>query len=589
MMLAPAPLFAATLVHATLIAAQVGPDPGLQGQALPDSEATVAALRAAQVRFERTRQRHLPWTWGFSGGRCDLIVGRFCYWDDDDSDEGWTPPEEPEDVALARHELLARLDSASVRLPGDRWIHGQRMRYMVEAARYHDAFWAVRECRAEPHWCDALAGYVLHTMGDFRGADSAFARALAAMPEAVRCEWTDLSVLLDGSLRGRYGNLGCAERDSLNALVWWLADPSYVIDGNERRTEHYARHVVNRLFDGSANPYGISWGRDNRELVLRYGWAIGWERERPRGAGLSTRPAVVGHHADGALRFVPPPAFVESPATIAPDGWELDPHVPRSRYAPRYAARFTPLRHRLVLFRRGDSAVAVAGFDLEESLAVSHPDRRRAQPTRAIGGLTVTRAPGDSGKTILHAYSSPRGVVSATVPRVAALVGIEIVDHADSSAGRARYWVDVPARTPDGFAVSEMLLLSSVDSLPATLAEAIPLARGSDRFASGEAIGIFWEVYGLAAGSAPEVRITVFDEGKGFFRRAAEWIGVAEDDRPAMRLGWEGSAGARDGLAPRAVSVRLPTDDTGRFRIRLEIEAEGQIAVSETEVVVRKQ
>lgn len=581
-----APLLAAALVHATLAAAQPGPDRDPHGQASPDSAAALAALRGAQERFEWTRRHHLPWTWGFSGGRCDLVVGRFCYWDDDDA--AWSPPEEPEPVALARHQLLARLDSASRRFPGDRWIQGQRMRYLVESARYHDALWSARECRAGAYWCDALAGYVLHVMGDFHAADSAFARALTAMPETLRCEWTDLTVLLEGGLRGRYGDLACAQRDSLNAVVWWLADPSYVVAGNERRTEHYARHVVARLFDGSANPYGISWGRDNRELVLRYGWAIGWERERPRGAGLTVRPSVVGHHADGALHFMPPAAFVESPASIAPDDWNLDPPIPRSRYAPRYAARFSPLRHQLVLFRRGDSAVVVAGFDLEESLAASHPDRPPPDRTAVIAGLTVTRAPNDRPAPALRVVAVPRGVVSAAVPRAAALVGLEVVGSADSSVGRARYWLDVPARTPDGFAVSELLLLASAEALPRTLAEAMPLARGSNRFSPGDPIGMYWEVYGLSPESTPEVRITVFTESKGFFRRAAQWIGVADGDRPAMSLGWEASPGGRDGPAGRAVSVKLPTDDAGRYRIRLEIAVAGRIAVSETEVDVRK-
>ena len=97
-----------------------------------DSVTVLSAARKAQATFERVRRAHLPRTWtSGAGSRCDETIGRFCYWDDDDTNEYTLPdtlPQESARIAAARKELLARLDSASALLPGDDWIAGQHVR-----------------------------------------------------------------------------------------------------------------------------------------------------------------------------------------------------------------------------------------------------------------------------------------------------------------------------------------------------------------------------------------------------------------------------------------------------------------------------
>src|SRR2546426_10374823 len=55
----------------------------------PDSLPTLRAARRAQATFEAIRRQHLPYGSGHAGGPCDLRIGRFCYWYDDDRQ----PPE----------------------------------------------------------------------------------------------------------------------------------------------------------------------------------------------------------------------------------------------------------------------------------------------------------------------------------------------------------------------------------------------------------------------------------------------------------------------------------------------------------------
>ncbi|HYS68621.1 MAG TPA: hypothetical protein VEM14_00150, partial [Gemmatimonadaceae bacterium] len=130
-----------------------------------------------------------------------LIVGRFCEWHPNLKD--YDVPDEGKDIIRARRQLLRDLGKASDSLPGDDWIMGQRVRYLVES---HDssAVDVARSCRATKWWCDALLGLAQHVRGDFAGADSAFAAALEGMPTPMRCHWNNLSPLLDDDIRGTY-------------------------------------------------------------------------------------------------------------------------------------------------------------------------------------------------------------------------------------------------------------------------------------------------------------------------------------------------------------------------------------------------
>jgi hypothetical protein len=77
-------------------------------------------------------------------------------------------------IAAARAALLARLDSAAGLLPGDGWLAGQRVRFLVDAGLTDRALAAARACRAGASWCAMLAGYVHHRRGEVPAADSAF-------------------------------------------------------------------------------------------------------------------------------------------------------------------------------------------------------------------------------------------------------------------------------------------------------------------------------------------------------------------------------------------------------------------------------
>ena len=95
-----------------------------------DSVKVLRAARAAQASFERLRFYNLPRT-APPSDECIERIGRFCITPDDDS----PPRPETDRVRAGRASLIAALGTAAAALPGDDWITGQRVRYLIEAGR----------------------------------------------------------------------------------------------------------------------------------------------------------------------------------------------------------------------------------------------------------------------------------------------------------------------------------------------------------------------------------------------------------------------------------------------------------------------
>src|SRR3989454_5016754 len=191
-----------------------------------DSLSVLRLARRAQDAFEITRRENLPLRpSGSSDGRYE-VIGRIRYWYEHGGDGDSAPPEPPQ-IRRARTRLLAALDVAGASLPGDEWIVGQRVRYLLEDSQPRLAARAVEQCRAVRSWCEALGGLVQHASGEFVAAESLFSTALADMPEDERCRWSDIAPLLDDKLSDRYRQLDCASRAAFEKRWWWLAQPLY--------------------------------------------------------------------------------------------------------------------------------------------------------------------------------------------------------------------------------------------------------------------------------------------------------------------------------------------------------------------------
>ncbi len=536
----------------------------LLAAAQPDSLAALRSAQRAQAAFESQRSVLAPRTLPHGSGSCDERIGRFCYWYDGDYDP---PPREPEAIKQARGRLLDVLDAAAAAVPGDWWIAGQRVRYLVESDRLQEAAAAARACRAERWWCEALDGFARHAAGDDAGADSVYAAALADMPPEERCRWTDLTPLLEGEVLRRYAKLDCAARGPRAAHLWWLAQPLLSRAGNDRRVEHFARHTMVRMLQRAGSPWSMSLADDLRELTLRYGWPVAWTGDL--GSGLETSRAISGYERQPAFHFFPDDAETE------PGRWVLSPVRPHERYAPLYAMAFETLAPDITVLRRGESTFAVVAYDLARDTLW----RGQSDLSRAVVLARDERTP---TVVVRSDDSSRRGVVVASAPWPATVAGFEVTQPGTLHVGRARLALN--PRDPALVATSGLLLFDPVDSLPGDLLAVFPLVHGRRPVAVGTRIGLYWEVYGLAPGEAFETTVNVRSLGAGLLRRMGSWLGLGKRSHET-RLAWRDVAEV-NGLVHRAVMVDVGGLDPGHYRVSVDVTTRGREVTTARELEI---
>jgi hypothetical protein len=520
------------------------------GDATADSARDARRARNEQASFERTRRYWLPAGPG-GGGRCDVHVGRFCWWSDESKPE--LPPEAPTVVAR-RYLLVSLFDSLATVHPGDDWITGMAVHYRVEAHQPVGADSAARACRGATWWCAALVGYAAQARGAIATADSAFDVALAAMPAEQRCQWTDIRTLLPGDARDRYERLSCAERAEMETRYWALSRPRLAAPGNDWRTEFLTRRVQAWLAQHSLTPQAMSWGDDSEELLLRFGWPVRWSRiERPY-ATLTPEVSVVGYDPWPSFDFTPKEELLDSLATADESGWELHTQQSTTRYGPYGVDRVIDVASQLARFRRGDSTLIVAAFAVAD-------DSLRAPDARLAASLPDGRALSSAADSTLN------GVLTLTVPGIPVLVGVEVIDTVSRSLARGRTLYGLSRA--GSRALSDLLLYRGGGDPPEQLDSATARAIPGARVRRGEPVGVYWESYGPdSASDSAEVSITVERVDHGFFRGIRQRVGLADEDTP-LRMHWTDSRRAIGGTSTYAVSLDLSNLSPGRYRVSL--------------------
>lgn len=541
-----------------------------------DSIRALKAARRAQNDFEVLHRQLLPRQSGLYERNCDVVIGRFCHWQN--SNGNGPPPEDPE-VVQGRERLLKVLDSLGRRIPGDRWIIAQKLRYRLEAGRMEEADSVAAACAASTtvsatrSWCRALTGYTAQERGDYTNAEAAFASALAEMPEQERCQFQDLSLILEGKAKGRYKRLSCAERDSMATALWRLVQPLYLTGVNDLKTEFFARVTRMNMERNSRSPMSYSQGADDRETLLRYGGGLWYTQDDPPPG--STRPSIVASHRRGpAFNFFPDAGALASPEQLRLDDWNFTGVASRTRYAPEYAQVFHPLLdHQLAVFRRGDSALIVAAFDVTADGALGG-GQLRAGVFAAVfenGGVSVPLG---------GPIENPRPTTISTLqaPWRSLIVSLEVLDAATRAAGRARYSVKLPEAGPR-LSLSDVLLYAPRDSTPTRLKDALPLALHTARVPRGQPLGLFWETYGVhKTGEEMAIAVLVEPIGQSWFRRAFTKLRIV-DKQKGLSVQWQEAPDAADGIASRAVAVDLSTLKPGRYRVRLSLTPKGDLPI----------
>jgi hypothetical protein len=527
-----------------------------------DSIHDLRQAQSAQFAFERNRRNWLPVGYG-GGGRCDVRLGRFCWWYDESTP---TFPPESEQIRSRRTSLIAALDEIGGRHPGDSWVAGMRVHYRVDGRDLAGADSAALSCAAEKWWCAALVGYVAHVRGDGMRADSAFAFALDAMPPEAACAWRDITPLLADADRDAYEKQACEARRPMEVRYWFLSRPQLASSANEWQNEYNTRRVLARLAEHAATPQSISWGNDAAELLLRYGWPAAWSRIQPNSPMSSSEPGIIGHDPSPSFAFAPAGRLADSLGALPFDAWDLVAPRAEARFAPRLVRRVAGVTAQLARFRRGDSTLVVAAF-------VASDDSLRSPiailATADSSGVPALSIP-DTGHT---------GRTRVTIPGVPTIVGIELADTVTRTLARTR--LGYPRGADSVLRVLSDLLVYRAGSEQATTVDsALAHAIAGDTVTRNKPLGLFWETYGVAAeGETIGHTVTVERIDHGFVRSTKQRLGLAPEDTP-IRMTWTDARPPNGRAVGHGISLDLGNVDPGRYRVTLTLTPPGGAPLS---------
>ena len=570
--------------------AQILRDPGAIASPSGDASAGDAvSVRRAQERFERLHLDSLPSARGGRPSACDEQVGNVCYWY---NDKGPPPPPEPPSITRARNDLIALLDAAAKADPGDRWTVEQRVRYLAEAGRFGDALAAAKDCKVGGWWCDILTGFSLHLLGRYEASDSAYAHALAQMLPRDRCDWRSVDLLIDDDAKQQYRRFACGDpqRDAFENRAWYFARTLYSLDGNDSRTEHYARKTMEMMLRDAPGVTVTDSQDDDLELMLRFGWPRAWgvsTSSVSRSGGFSMGGMGMGgggprggiirevtsYEPIPAYRYVPPGFVLNNPAMSDSANWRLQLPPVIARYAPPYAVSLTPLEHQKAMFKRGDTALVVMAYD--------------ARVTKQLAGGKLTAAlvvspnekPADYGKIVHDAPET--GVLVARAPWGPLLMSAEVYSPEKKAVARARYGVNPPFAVGTRVTLSDLLFYKPFGQFPSTVEQAAPHAVPTERLRADEKLGVYWESYGTDPnGEKMKISLTVVREVEesGFFKRQAKALKLVHEATPVV-VSVEDLSARASTTTPRAIELDIHTLTKGSYIVQLEVEVAGQYVV----------
>jgi hypothetical protein len=448
-------------------------------------------------------------------------------------------------------------------------LQGQAVYALVKFGYVEEAEALVQECGAEGWWCEALRGYVLYAFAPLPVVEERFRRAYQDAPSEVRCRWGDALWLL-GDWDQRAGGLEdlppgreatedwpCTRRLSVSDTLFWLADPLFSQEGNERWTVHMARAVAGQLqrdlkmaLRGASLPQEVE-DRDWAMRIRRGEWDS-YQRFPGR-----REPRVWTSEEAASVHFLPD---VEPDDLTAPR-WRYDGDIQDEGYTPE-GGGFHAIASQVTRFREGDSLLLLAAAGLE-------PTRLR-RSVEATSHLVLSDGPG-SFPLLLHRetrQSTP--VLQGKAPHGEYVVSLEVETRIGMGVSREF----LPPLSILGPELSDLLLYDSEGDSPNHRAQAAERMMGSLRMEEGDFLGVFWEVYGGAQGDTLSFELTLERESGGLVERLTGLFpGGEEGDRG--RVTWREPAVGE--VHPRGLTLNLRGLRSGEYTLVLTVQWPGQI------------
>lgn len=586
------------LLFAIAFAVQIGvlQDSGLNLDALRRS------AREAEAAYELQRRRLAPYTMNLSSTRCDERVGRFCLRFDDDDAPEVIQSEDPR-IEVARERAIEALERAARYAPHDFRTVGGLVRLLIEAGRAEEAVTAAHRFtapEAESAWAHLLVGLALQAAGWTLAAERELDRGLRAMAPASRDSVLDVAPLLAGDEWRRYRDLDAAGRREYEEDLWRLADPLFLLAGNERRAEHIARYAWSRLLaQAPRGPSEPAWGSDLTELTLRYGVPVSHERE----AGTVGGTHGLIERYDTAQRSLIPEALRTRGYPAAPPPGRPSPlfrREARSGFAPASLRRLLDLEPQMSRFAASGDSIVVR-IDARVVLDSAASASRGTRDSLLVGLFLLSERVGGPEAKVVGRIPIEGDTTSftleAVVPRGAYVLSAEAVEGKSRLAWRARYRVDAELARGADVALSDAVITESYGDrpLPDDRSSETLRAHGTLTLPRGGSVGVYLECGGLRPDEAGlgryRVRVEVDRESAPPVPvRVARWIGglvgIGGGGRDGAALAWDGAT-PRPGRMPVAFDLDLSSLEPGLYRLTVTLTDHAAGASATTTRIVR--
>lgn len=469
-------------------------------------------------------------------------------------------------------ELLLR---SALEYPESGFLTGQAVFGLVRFGRPLDAMTVAQKCLVANGWCDALEGYVLWSADQLREAEEHFTTFLDSAPDSVVCQLADATWLLGSwswletrwsisgpEAREPWAERPCQERLAVSDTIWWLADPLYIVDGNDRKIEHLDRSLkaawYGDLHDGTV---AQAWTGDYFDArwanVVRRGPWDSYKVELdvpPTGAGAiwTSRKAARYH-------FMPD---FEGEGFNNPS-WRLLSEPNDEGYTPPYGA-FHLLPAQIARFRETLPEPTVPSSEGAISMRLAVGGTIEGSPIAKAASsayLILTDAPESFPLQLEARFSEGRTVFLASAPAKRHVISLEVLTGA--GIGWHREMVE-PLNT-EGPGLSDLLLYRPVGrSEPDSLMAAAASMLGSTEPEDVGQLGIYWEVYGAEAEVPLEFQLRLEKEEGGLVDRLLRLFPGGEEEAPGT-LSW--SEPAKGPVSPKAIVLDVQELAPGQYTL----------------------
>ncbi len=570
------PLRGALAILASLGAVFVVPVHAIQIDQLPDrlweaednDEAVEAVARLFQEFYrnpQNTRYR-LPGRWTV----CDQDVGG-CRRFDTEAQCMLVRCQTPEQV----RKLVEGLAALARRHPESPTAGGQAI-YTATRFGFPDlAMELAASCEpGNRWWCHLATGYVLQRTGHSPEAERRLQRGLEVAPDWVAFYLEDLMFLLPEAERSKYRAMTPREREKYHKEFWWLSDPLYTDDTNDRWVEHVARGLE-LLSRESMNLKELVTGfSEPEEGRIRRGITDSWRPDRDpraRGTGIkrwTSRTGAFNHFVPDGISLVgfEPGLTFRTVGTMEDEGYT------------RSSGPMLQLPSQVVRFREGDSLLVAIASDLEQAGV----PRSLPWAEQGVGGDLA------SGQAFFVASEDPEHVTTldlaplrekvifkARVVNRNMLVGLEV--FTSGLDGRHRQVLQ-PLDTSERL-VSDILLFRPLGAnLPETRLGAVALMYGSQRVSNDRELGVYWEAYGFSVGEELRVSTRLESVEGGWVSRALRVIGVGGEGRSPVS--WTETVN-EPGPFPKVITLHIGDLAPGFYDLVIEVVADGGTRLSQ--------